>query len=379
MTVPRPAQVGARLEEIDTPSLIIDLDAFERNVRRMADAAARFGVRLRAHSKTHKSPIIARRQMTHGAVGVCCQKVSEAEVMVAGGIDNVLVSNEVVGAYKVARLAALARQARIGVCVDDEAQVVTLGEGAEHFGARIHALVEIDVGAGRCGLEPGDRAVALAKAVTAQPSLRFEGLQAYHGSAQHIRDYAARRDAIQRAGALTAETVELLLQAGLTCETIGGGGTGTFEFEAESNIWNEIQAGSYVFMDADYARNCNDEGSSFAVFEHALFVLATVMSRPREKHAVVDAGLKALAFDSGLPNVWTASGVTYKSASDEHGVLEVGGSKEALALGDRVCLVPGHCDPTVNLHDWYVCVRDLGSDDAYVEAIWPIAARGCLF
>jgi len=285
----------------------------------------------------------------------------------------------VVGAHKLERLAALARQARIGVCVDDEAQVAALGEAAARFGASIHVLVEIDVGAARCGVAPGRPALAIAQSVTAQPSLLFEGLQAYHGGAQHIREYPARRKAIAQSAALVGQTVDLLHRAGLACETIGGGGTGSFEFEAASQIWNEIQAGSYVFMDVDYARNRNVADEPFDDFEHALFVLTTVMSRPTPERAVVDAGLKSLAFDSGPPELWRHIGVRYGSASDEHGVLAINSAREPITLGDKLMLVPGHCDPTVNLHDWYVCVRGLATNDAHVEAIWPVAARGCVF
>lgn len=372
-----PAEVGMSLAEIDTPALVVDLDAFERNLDRMADFGRRLGVRLRPHAKTHKSPVIARRQIALGAVGICCQKVSEAEIMVAGGVDDVLVSNQVIGAAKLRRLAALACQARIGVCVDHEAGVDALGEAADLFGAEIDVLVEIDVGAGRCGVAPGRSAVELAGRIADHPRLRFAGLQAYHGAAQHIRDPDERRAAIGRAASHTQETVDLLHEAGLSCRTIGGAGTGTFYLEGASGLYNELQVGSYVFLDADYARNRGDEGA--ASFEHALFVLATVMSRPAAERAVVDAGLKAFSVDSGLPEAHARPGAKYANASDEHGVLELSGGADP-ALGDKILLVPGHCDPTVNLHDWYVGVRGMtGGAEGHVECVWPVAARGALF
>ena len=378
MAFPSPARIGDPLSEVDTPALLIDLDAFERNLARMAEAARRLGVRLRPHAKTHKSPLIARRQMDLGAVGVCCQKVSEAEVLVRGGVSDVLVSNEVVGTRKLERLAALARQATITVAVDDIAVVPDLSGAATKFGATLGVLVEIDVGGKRCGTNPGADAVALARAVAAAPGLRFAGLQAYHGSAQHFRTPQERRAAIAASAELTARTVRDLADAGLTCETVGGAGTGTFEIEGASGIWNEIQPGSYIFMDADYAKNRGDDGGPFRAFEHALFVRATVMSRPTADRAVLDAGHKALSNDSGFPTVWGIVGATYHRPSDEHGVLDLTAAERAPKLGDTLLLIPGHCDPTINLYDWYVGIRDLHGAAPRVEALWPVAGRGAV-
>jgi D-serine deaminase-like pyridoxal phosphate-dependent protein len=268
------------LDDIDTPALLVDLDAFERNLGRMAEAAKAAGVRLRPHAKTHKSPVIARRQVALGAVGVCCQKVSEAEILVDSGVDDVLVSNQVAGARKLERLAALARRARVGVCVDDAGNARDVSAAAVRFGAALDVLVEIDVGAGRCGVAPGEDAVALAAEVAALPGLRFAGLQAYQGAAQHLRGADERRAAIGRAGEMTRRTVAMLAEAGLACATVGGAGTGTYQIEAASGVWNELQAGSYIFMDADYARNQGEDGGPFDTFEHALFVFSSVMSHP---------------------------------------------------------------------------------------------------
>jgi len=379
MAQPPPAAPGMRFGEIDTPALVVDLDAFERNLARMADAAREAGVRLRPHAKTHKSPVIARKQVALGAVGVCCQKVSEAEILVEGGVEDVLVSNEVVGERKLERLALLARRARVGVCVDDAGNAKAISGAAKKFGAEIEVLVEIDVGAGRCGVSSAAEAVLLAEAVNALPGLRFGGLQAYQGAAQHLRSAAERKAAIGKATEITRQAVEMLAGAGLECRTVGGAGTGTFELEAASGVWNELQAGSYIFMDADYSRNRGEDGGPFETFEHALFVLSTVMSLPAAKRAVLDAGLKALAFDSGPPRLHGRAGLSYEGASDEHGKLSIGDANEKLALGDKLLLVPGHCDPTVNLHDWYVGVRGMGWEGAFVEAVWPVAARGAGF
>ena len=380
MPLSPPASTGMPLSEVDTPALLIDLDAFERNLKSMADFSAHVGVRLRAHAKTHKSPVIAARQVALGAVGVCCQKVSEAAAMVEGGIGDVLVSNEVTGAAKLDRLAALARRARIGVCVDDPANVAELEAAAARAGARLDVMVEIDVGGNRCGVAPGEPAARIAGLVAAAPHLSFAGLQAYHGSAQHVRDAAERRNHILRAVSLVRETQRALQALGLTARIVSGAGTGTYETEAGSGVYNELQCGSYIFMDADYARNRQGDGSPFAAYEHALFVYATVMSVPVPERAVVDAGHKALSNDSGMAVPWRLPGAVYHRPSDEHGVLDLAGCTAARPVrGDKVLLVPGHCDPTVNLHDWYVGVRGLGTDGARVESVWPVAARGAVF
>jgi 3-hydroxy-D-aspartate aldolase len=368
MTRP-PADVGTPAADIDTPALVVDLDAYERNLDRLARDFAGRAVRLRPHSKTHKCPVVALHQVARGAVGVCCQKVSEAEAMVYGGVRNVLVSNEIVGPGKIARLVGLAKQAEVAVCVDDPDNVRQLDDAATAFGVRLPVLVEINIGMNRCGVEPGEPAVALAKLVAGCRGLRFAGLQAYHGRAQHIQDLAKRREVMETAIDHVRDTVERLRRSGLACETVSGAGTGTYRFEAASGLYTEIQAGSYVFMDVDYKRV---EGFP-AEFENALFVLATVMSRPAPERAVVDAGLKALAVDSGMPVVRGRSDVEFQRASDEHGLLRLGDPGAKLRVGDKLWLIPGHCDPTINLYDWYVAVR---GDRA--EAVWPITARGAV-
>ena len=362
-----PASIGQRLEDVDTPALVVELDAFERNLRTMADSVKGRGVRVRAHAKTHKCPEIAKRQIAMGAVGVCCQKVSEAEALVEGGVGNVLVSNEVVGAAKVARLAELSRRAHLGVCVDHADGVAALAAS----GAKLDVYIEIEVGMGRCGIAPGEPALALAQTIGRSPNLRFAGLQAYHGRAQHMRSMAERRAAIEGAARAVHVTEELLNKHGIECPIVTGAGSGTYMLEVENGTWNEIQPGSYIFMDADYGRN--EWAAPLPRFEHALFVLTTVMSRPAADRAIVDAGLKASSVDSGMPAVWQRPGFVYRGASDEHGVVQIESSAQAPALGEKLLLVPGHCDPTVNLYDWYICVRS-----GLVEEIWPITARGAI-
>lgn len=364
------AQPADPISAIDTPALVLDLDAFERNLQRMMDALKGHPVRLRAHAKSHKCPDIARRQIALGAIGICCQKVSEAAVFVDAGIQDVLVTNQVVGTTKLLHLAELARRARIGVLVDDPLQVLALADVALSQGVTMDVYVEIDVGGHRCGVMPGTAAARLARLIADRPPLRFAGLQCYHGAAQHQRTPLERAQAIAQACDAASISRALIEADGLQVERITGAGTGTFLLERDSGVFNEIQAGSYVFMDRDYGDN--QLGNHDVRFEHALFVRSAVLSRTQPTRAVLDAGLKASSIDSGMPTVWQRPELKYLKASDEHGVLAVP-ADSPLALGDALMLVPGHCDPTVNLYDELVCFRG-----DRVEAIWPIAARGAL-
>jgi D-serine deaminase-like pyridoxal phosphate-dependent protein len=374
MTTRPPAEIGMLLDEVDTPALLVDLDAFERNLGKMARGIESHGVRLRPHAKTHKCAVIAERQMALGAVGVCCQKVSEAEALVQAGVPDVLISNEVVGRSKLDRLAALSRQARVAVCVDDAGNVRALNAAAARFDATLEVMVELNVGANRCGVATSEAVLELARQLKSAAHLRFAGLQAYQGRAQHMRAYEERRAAIDAATEQVRQTLALLESHDIHCQVVAGAGTGTWEFEAASGVYNELQAGSYIFMDADYAKNLNADGDLVDEFEHSLFVYATVMSAPEPHRVVVDAGLKSMAFDSGMPGVAGSETIRYAGPSDEHGNLDLSASNERLALGDKLRLIPGHCDPTVNLYDWFVGVRA-----GRVEALWPIVARGALW
>ena len=363
-----PARIGDARSDIETPALVVDLDRLEHNLDAMADATR--GLRLRPHAKSHKCSTIAKMQVACGAVGICCQKTDEAIALVEAGVRDVLVTNEVVAPRKIERLAALALHATVGVLVDDERVVATLSAAATRAKASLDIYVEIDVGAHRCGVPPED-ALALARAVHAAPGLRFRGLQAYHGAAQHLRDPSERAHAVDGAAALARRARERIVASGLACDIVSGAGTGTWRFERDSRTFDELQPGSYVFMDVDYARNVAAPGD--LRFEQSLFVLASVTSIAQRDQAVVDAGLKAFAFDSGLPQVHARPGVDYVKASDEHGVLHVAQDAAPLALGDCVLIAPGHCDPTVNLYDYLVALRA-----GIVEGVWPIEARGAL-
>jgi len=359
-----PASIGQRLEEVDTPALVLDLEIFERNISTLGRSIQGKKIRVRPHAKSHKCPEIAKKQIEAGAVGVCCQKVSEAEAMVDGGIADVLVTNQIVGASKIARLATLSKRARIGVCVDDLGNLRAIAAS----GARLDVYIELEVGMRRCGVAPGEPVLALALEIARHRKLRFAGLHAYHGRAQHLRSLQERRAAIEGAAAAVRLSKDLLARNHIPCHVVTGAGSGTYMLEVENGAWDEIQPGSYLFMDADYAKN--EWAAPLPRFGHALFVLTTVMSRPAPDRAIVDAGLKASSVDSGMPLVFQREDLQYTHASDEHGWIEGG---PLPALGEKLLLVPGHCDPTVNLYDWYVGVRR-----GTVEALWAITARGAL-
>ena len=368
-----PAVPGMDEGDIQTPCLILDLDALERNIRKMGEYAKAHGMRHRSHGKMHKSVDVQMlQQRLGGAVGVCCQKVSEAEVFARGGIVDILVSNEVRDPAKIDRLARLPKLgSRITVCVDDLANVAELSAAAQKHGTTLECFVEIDCGARRCGVATGMAATEIAKAIDAAPALKFSGIQAYQGAMQHLESHQDRKAKLDDAIAVVKDVVATLSAAGLEPEIVSGGGTGSYSFESNSGVYNELQCGSYAFMDADYGRIRNMHGNRIdqGEWENALFLLTSVMSNARPHQAVCDAGLKVLSLESGLPVIHGRNDVKYTNASDEHGVIE--DLHGVLRINEKLKLVPGHCDPTCNLHDWYVGVRN-----GKVEVVWPVSARG---
>ena len=371
-----PAAIGMDEKDIQTPCLVLDLDALERNIAKMGRFAQEMGVWHRVHGKMHKSVDVALLQeRLGGSCGVCCQKVSEAEVFARGGIKDVLVSNQVRDPAKIDRLARIPKLgARTIVCVDDVENVADLSAAAVRHGTQIECLVEIDCGAGRCGVTTTPAVVEIARAIDAAPGLRFAGLQAYQGAMQHMDNYDDRKAKIDLAVAQVRDAVEGLKAVGLDCDIVGGGGTGSYYFEGNSGVYNELQCGSYAFMDADYGRILDKDGKRIdqGEWENALFILTSVMSHAKADKAIVDAGLKAQSVDSGLPVIFGRDDVTYVKCSDEHGV--VADPQGVLKVNDKLRLVPGHCDPTCNVHDWYVGVRN-----GKVETLWPVSARGKAF
>ncbi len=368
-----PALPGMDEADIQTPSLVLDLDALERNIKKMGDYAKAHGMRHRVHGKMHKSVDVAKLQVElGGACGVCCQKVSEAEVFARGGIKDVLVSNQVRQPEKIDRLARMPKLgARTICCVDDLANVADLSAAAQKHGTQIECLVEIDCGAGRCGVTTTPEVVEIAKAIDAAEGLKFAGLQAYQGAMQHMDSYEDRKAKIDIAIAMVRDAVDTLAADGIECDIVGGGGTGSYYFESNSGVFNELQCGSYAFMDADYGRILDKDGKRIdqGEWENAFFLLTSVMSHAKADKAIVDAGLKAQSIDSGLPVIFGRTDVEYVKCSDEHGVVM--DPEGVLKVNDKLKLVPGHCDPTANVHDWYVGVRG-----GKVETLWPVSARG---
>ena len=376
--------INQSVAAIDTPSLVLDLDAMERNLNAMQAFATQHGVRLRPHAKMHKSGQLALLQMQAGAVGVCVQKTSEAQALAFSGVTNIYVSNQVIAPAKCAQLAQLCLSlsghgGQLALAVDSLLGVQRIAHAmAQHGGASVlDVFMEIDVGQARCGVPPGDAVVPLAQAIAQHRSLRFAGLQAYHGRAQHVRSVAERRAAMAAVLLDVQRTIAALGAAGFSVPLVTGAGTGTFGCEASSGVYGELQAGSYLFMDADYANNEQDPAQP--QFEHALFIKSQVIScthTAKDSRAVVDAGHKSYAVDSGMPTVWAGHQAdwTVSNGGDEHGILR---GSQLPALGDTVWLIPGHCDPTVNLHQHMVGVRG-GLQHGVVESIITVSARGAL-
>ncbi|MEK9951086.1 MAG: DSD1 family PLP-dependent enzyme [Curvibacter sp.] len=372
------ALIGQGVAAIDTPALVVDLDAMERNLQRMADYAKAHGMKLRPHAKMHKSATLGRRQMQAGAVGLCVQKTSEAEALAAAGVHNLYLSNEVIAPAKLQRVAALARSlqahgGRLAMAVDSLLGIEHLAQALGSGENLIDIFIELDVGQKRCGVATPADVVPLAQAIARHPALRLAGLQAYNGRAQHLRSVAERRAALDEVVHLVQETRRRVEAAGLSLPLVTGAGSGTFGLEATSGVFGELQAGSYLFMDADYARNQADPAQP--AFEHALFVKTQVMSASAG-HVVVDAGHKSHAIDSGLPRVH-GEALEATGCSDEHTTLRATGSAPLPALGSTLWLIPGHCDPTVNLHDWLIGVRG-GLQAGTVTELIRVDARGCL-
>lgn len=352
-----------------TPCLMLDLDALERNIVRMADFAKARGLALRPHAKTHKSRAIADIQAKAGAVGICCATLHEAERL-AGAAPSILLTSPVATADKFARIAALvARGIDLAVVADHPGIVPAIAE-ALPSGARLRVVVDVDPGAGRTGVARPADAVAVARAITAEARLSYGGIQFYCGSEQHIPALADRRTAIAARNAKLAETIAALDAAGLAPPVITGGGTGTHGIDADAGLLTELQCGSYIFMDQDYGA-CELGGA--APFEPALSLHATVISANHPDFVTLDAGTKAMATDAGEPRVLAGAPPesVYAFKGDEFGRLNLPAGAPALAVGDRVALMPSHCDPTANLHGLYHLRRAGG-----LAGIWPAEARG---
>jgi D-serine deaminase-like pyridoxal phosphate-dependent protein len=355
---------AVHLDELDTPCLTVDLDVFERNVRSCMTRLA--GVNVRPHLKTAKSPEVARLLLDAGAAGVCVAKLSEAEVMIAAGVEDVLITTEIAGAVKVRRLARLVADrpaARVRLVVDSWDGAAAI-DGA--LPRALEVLIDVNVGQDRTGVAPGD-ALALADRIAGLERLRLVGLQGYEGNLQHVRDSDERRRLCDESMGRLAAAADQLRTRGHTVDVVSTGGTGTAEFCAAHEAVTEVQPGSFAFMDVDYL----DTGG--LPYESSLEVIATVISRSARDRAVIDAGLKTLSDDSGPARLVHVPGWVYRQAGDEHGTLTPTGepNRRELRVGERVTLVPSHIDPTINLHDVMYAHRG-----GRIEARWAVEARG---
>jgi len=359
-------QAGIDKQNIDTPALVVDLPAMEQNITRMADFARSQGINLRPYIKTHKSTVLAQKQMAAGAIGIGCATIEEAEVMAAAGIDDILIGNQIVGPVKIARLMRLARHTDMMVAVDDHQNVEALSAAAQAAAVKVRILVEVDVGAHRCGVPPGEAAIQLAKQVDAAAGLEFRGLMGYESHLQLIADAKERAAQVaQQVGALV-ETAQVAQSAGLRVEIVSASGTLTYKETGKLPGITEIQPGTYIFLDSRYYARQTD-------FNRALTVLATVISHPVDDYIVVDAGSKALSQDGGMPEVKGLPGAKLVRMWEEHGKIELAAAIPELKVGDKIEIFPSHVCTTVNLHGKFFAVRD-----DRVEAIWEISTRSKL-
>jgi 3-hydroxy-D-aspartate aldolase len=366
-------QPGSRAA-LDTPALVVNIEAFERNVAKMADYARARGVALRPHAKTHKSVACARRQIAAGAIGMCCATLGEAEAMVGGGIPGVHITSPQVTPSKIARLIALNRSAPLGlsVVVDHPDNLAALDQATQEVGTRLDVLVDFSAGLARTGCADADAVLALARAAAAAGGLRLRGIQSYSGNLQHIAVRAERARRAQEQRAKLRRILAQLREAGIAIDVITGAGTGTYDLDGDDNLFTELQAGSYIFMDVDYQRALLD-GCNAPAFETSLFVATSVVSTNSRGYVTTDAGLKAFATDGPVPEVAKGApeGSRYEFFGDEHGKLNLPDGAAKPPLGTCIECATPHCDPTVNLYDVYHVVRG----DTLID-IWPIEARG---
>lgn len=363
---------GSRAD-LNTPVLVLDVDALDRNIAAMAALVAARGVALRPHAKTHKSVDIAKRQIAAGAVGVCCAKIGEAEALAGGGVTGILITSPVAAPAAIDRLARLAVTADGLMAVVDHpniAECLDVALGAA--GAKLDVIIDIDPGIARTGVASAEAAVALAKTISASANLEYRGVQFYCGSQQHIESYADRRAAIVERTAYLQEVITALTDAAFAPPIVTGSGTGTHRIDLDLGVFNELQAGSYVFMDKQYL-DCDIADGAEPPFEVSLSVDSRVVSANHSGLVTIDAGYKSLSTDGGVAVVQRGAPETafFAFMGDEHAALIAPEIGNELRPGDPVSLTVPHCDPTVNLYDHYHVV----AGDTLVD-IWPVSARG---
>ena len=360
------------LEELQTPALIIDLDVFDANLVKMQSYLQEQDIALRAHTKMHKCPIIARKQLESGARGVCAAKVSEAEVMCAAGIEDVLVTSPIATPDKVSRFVeARKNNPGLKIVVDcaDSADLLAKVAGLE--GLVVDVFVDLDPGMGRTGIETGDKTLQLVRHIGESDSLNLSGLQMYAGNCMHIEGFSKRKQKYAHLLSKGVETLALLDEAGIVIPVVSGGGTGTYNMESDLGLINELQAGSYAFMDIEYRDIGGVDSEQFLDFGVSLFVLVTAISQPQSRLITVDGGFKSFASDKMAPEFRDVEGVIYHWGGDEHGIVQLNNPSREIRLGNKLSMLTPHCDPTVNLHDFYFPYRD-----GLVHEVWPISARG---
>ncbi|MCG9126863.1 DSD1 family PLP-dependent enzyme [Candidatus Poribacteria bacterium] len=359
--------IGKHRDLLDTPALLIDLDILDDNIQNMADYFSGISTDLRPHLKTHKNPIIAQKQIDAGAIGITCAKLGEAEAVVDFGIQDVLIANQIVGPQKIERLINLADRSRIMVAVDCSENVQDISDAAKSKGVTVRILIEVNIGMNRCGVEPGNDVLELAKHICDSPNLVFEGLMGYEGHIVARTSKDDREKAVKNDMQHLVDSKKLLTENGISVNIMSGGGTGTYDITSRIPEMTEIQAGSYVFMDSTYNRV---EGLD-KKFENSLSLLTTIVSRPQPKRIIVDAGMKVLTTEFGNPQPIGYSDLEMVGLSEEHGKLEASNDSINLKPGEKIKLLPTHCCTTVNLHD-----KCYGIRNEIVEYCWDITARG---
>ena len=360
------------LAELQTPALIIDLDVFDANLAKMQSYLDQQNIGLRAHTKMHKCPIIARKQIEGGASGVCAAKVSEAEVMCAAGIKDVLITSPIATLDKVNRFVAARRNhPGLKIVVDSVHAADLLAKVADSEGLVVDVFVDLDPGMGRTGIEAGDKALQLVRHIGESNSLNFAGIQMYAGNCMHIEGFSKRQGKYTHIMDKGIQTLRLLDQAGIEVPVVSGGGTGTYNMEHDLGLINELQAGSYAFMDIEYRDIGGVDSARFTDFGVSLHVLVTAISQPQRRLITVDGGFKSFASDKMAPEFQDVEGVTFHWGGDEHGIVQLNNPSREIRLGSKLSMITPHCDPTVNLHDFYFPYRD-----GLVHEVWPISARG---
>ena len=356
--------IGLSADLIPTPALVIDANLLEKNIQKMQSFLKNSGVAIRPHTKTHKSPMIAHKQMDAGAIGICCATIGEAETMVYSGLKHILITSQVFGIEKVRRLVNLGRSAEIIVAVDNEENLEQIIQESSKIGVKLGVMVEIDVGMDRCGTRSIDQTMLLAQLAYDSPSIEFKGVFGYEGHAVFIEDRGKRTETGQKGNSFLVQVADTIRERGIPVEIVSAAGTGTYDIAGVFPGITEIQAGSYLFMDGTYEK-------LGLPFEQALTVLSTVISCPTPEIFVLDVGMKGISIERSLPKIQHHDDLEIVKLSEAHAKGIVGLGSLNLKAGQKVHLIPSHCCTTVNMYNEMYVVRN-----GFVEALWPVTGRG---